>query len=869
MRLSVRGRFEESGVCEVVVALFLSLPGSPSWKRRRTPAGLAVALLLVFSPDAADSAPAPDHPLFRAPFLSFNVGADAASVAAGDLDNDGHPDLVVANGARTVSVYPGLGDGMFGPGASYDSGSGPYATAAADLDGDGALDLVVTNVNDSTLSVLLGRGDGTFAPKRDYPAGPDPYSVAIADLNGDGKADVAVGNWRSETIAILLGNGDGTFEPRRETGKVDWPASVAVGDLDADGNPDLIAACDQYPGIVSVLLGRGDGTFGPAVRVAAGRSIITTVAPGDLNGDGILDLAAAQGGCGHFCGAGISVLLGNGDGTFQAPGTFQTGVRPLAVSIADLNGDGKPDVVTANSESSTISVLMGTGDGSFGPTTEVATGYGPSSLTVADLNGDGELDLIAATRDWNQSSPGAVSVHLGNGDGTFGARDNYQVLDRPGYAVLADLGGDERPDLVATSVSEGVLVYPGNGDGTFGARTLYPAGPGSGPIAVGDLNGDGTPDLVVANSKDRTISVFAGNGDGTFGTRQDTGVERRAWYVALGDLDGDGKPDLVLAGRDTTISVLRGNGDGTFGPMTRYDAGGQVGSVAIGDLDGDGRPDLAAAVDGPAPQPQYRASVFPGNGDGTFGARRDIPVPGFLVAVLFSDANRDGKPDLVAVGMGGSVLVVPGTGRETSAPGDGSTPAASSSGAAIADLNGDGIPDLALATFNFNTVSVRLGGADGTFAPAFDYGTAGGPGSQPLNGGACSVSVGDLNGDGKPDLVAANRSLHTVTALLNIGTPPPPPPAALQALAPRPNPSRHVTTLQFLLPAAGVVSADILDVAGRKVRSLDSDRELAPGEQSLAWDGRDSRGWIVPAGVYFARIRSGREVVTAKLVRLK
>ena len=263
-------------------------------------------------------------------------------------------DLATANyDTNSASVLLNQGDGSFQPKVDYKAGGHPLSVAIGDLNGDGKPDLATTS------SVLLNRGDGSFQPKLDYAAGEGASSVAIGDLNDDRKPDLATANLQANTVSVLLGRGDGSFRPEREyaTGRV--PASVAIGDLNGDGNPDLATAnADPYTVSVSVLLNRGDGSFKHKLDYAAGTPTETcfgclaqplSVAIGDLNGDGKPDLATA-----NYGGWSVSVLPNQGDGTFQAKlDYYATGSSPRSIAIADLNGDRKPDLATNG-----VSVLL-------------------------------------------------------------------------------------------------------------------------------------------------------------------------------------------------------------------------------------------------------------------------------------------------------------------------------------------------------------------------------------------------------------------------------------------------------------------------------------------------------------------------------
>ena len=341
--------------------------------------------------------------------------------------------------------------------------------------GGGRSNLVFFSVTTSTPSISLA---GT-----DYLTGSRSQAVAAADLNGDGKLDLAVGNLDSATVSVFLGNGDGTFKPRVDFATGLFPNSVAVGDFNGDGKPDLALA--NGSGTVSVLLGNGDGTFQPHVEYPAGPGAFS-VAVGDFSGDGKLDLAVANNN-GNQSGT-VSVLLGNGDGTFQPHVDYPVGVGPYSVAVGDFNRDGKLDLVVANYPSIfTVSVLLGNGDGTFQPQVTYPVGRQPISVAVADLNGDGKLDLAVA-----DFTDGLVSVLLGNGDGTFQPSVEYPTGRVPSTIIIGDFNGDGKLDLATSNYAPGGINVPpgyvnilfGNGDGTFQAPAAFVAGPNPATVAV-------------------------------------------------------------------------------------------------------------------------------------------------------------------------------------------------------------------------------------------------------------------------------------------------------------------------------------------------------------------------------------------------
>lgn len=584
------------------------------------------------------------------PQVSYSSGGNYAdSVAVADVNGDGKLDLVVGNESMSLStsiggvgVLLGNGDGTFQTAVVYSSaGEYAYSVAVGDLNGDHHPDIVVTNqfagngdYSDGSVSVLLGNGDGSFQPAVSYnPGGNKSYSVAIADLNGDSKPDLVIANacegkgsssnCNNNTLGVLLGNGDGTFQRARSyaTGG-SYGFSVVVADVNGDSKADVLLTGlypGYGPGIVGVIFGNGDGSFQAPVIYPSGGQTDDAVAVADVNGDGKLDLLIANqnASCNGCSGGGVGVLLGNGDGTFQSPVSYGTGVyNAYSLAVADLNGDGKPDLVATGSCItntncvSSIEVLLGNGDGTFKAAVNYSSGGETAySVAVADVNGDGKPDIIVANSCATGSTciDGTVAVLLGNGDGTFRAAVSYGSGGQYATSVaVGDVNNDGKPDLVVANYYTGssnstgsIGVLLGNGDGTFQPAVSYASGGvGDNSVAVADVNGDGRLDLLAVNqgatvgSSNGTLGVLLGNGDGTFQpamVNPTTGVSVDYFaQLAIGDFNGDGKLDVACGAGDF---LLLGNGDGTFqAPLSLgFDGTG----IATGDLNGDGRPDLA------------------------------------------------------------------------------------------------------------------------------------------------------------------------------------------------------------------------------------------------------------------------------------
>ncbi len=326
------------------------------------------------------------------------------------------------------------------------------------------------------------------------------------------------------------------------------------------------------------------------------------------------------------------------------------GANPQAVAVGDFNGDGIPDLAVANTADNTITILLGNGDGTFTNAGTLTTDLAPVSVAVADVNGDGFLDLVVANRDG-----GTLTIFLGNGDGTFAPAQSIPLGFTPTSVAAADVNSDGFPDLIVADPGDGaVAVLLGNGDGTFQAPVLSPAGGDPVFVAVGDFNGDGVPDIVTANSDSNTISVLLGNGDGSFNVQMVYAVDQAPGWVAVGDFNGDGVLDLAVANQGSNdISILLGNGDGSFQAAQNYAVGSSPLSVAVGDFNGDGVLDLAVVNQG-----DNTVSVLLGNGDGSFQAALSFAVSSGPAAVAVADFNGDGTADLVTANAGANTVSV-------------------------------------------------------------------------------------------------------------------------------------------------------------------------------------------------------------------
>ena len=343
-------------------------------------------------------------PLFGAQ-TPYTTDLGPSGIATGDLNGDGALDLVTANFNDSISVLLGstVTPGTFGAATNFTASTSPSSILLADFDHSDTLDVVVTT--GTTVSILVGAGNGAFAPQADYAAGTGASALAAADFDHDGNLDLAVANSGGGDVSILLGNGGGGFAAPVNFATGAGPSGVVIGDFNRDGFEDL-AVSNKTINNVAILLGDGTGNFGAATTFTTGAGTNPeALATADLNGDGFLDIVTANAATGN-----VSVLLGNGAGSFGGPSTFATTSSTASdVKLADVNADGKYDILVSNSGLSNLSVLLGNGNGTFASAVTFNTGLVPNGLVFGDFNRDGGLDLATS----NNSGSASVLLNAG------------------------------------------------------------------------------------------------------------------------------------------------------------------------------------------------------------------------------------------------------------------------------------------------------------------------------------------------------------------------------------------------------------------------------------------------------------------------
>ncbi|HEY0758988.1 MAG TPA: FG-GAP-like repeat-containing protein [Acidisarcina sp.] len=794
------------------------------------------------------------------PSSSPTVGAKPLSIAVGDFNRDGTPDFAVANViGNSLSILLGNGDGTFA--ATTISVPSPQAVVAADFNGDGIIDLAVSNsTGTGGVTILLGNGDGTFAQTSASPnVGFQPLSMTVADFNGDGIPDIAVSSPFTTAINVLIGKGDGTFVVSQLPGTAFYgPSNLVSADFNGDGNMDLITV-DSSNNTTLVLLGNGDGTF------STGTPHQLTNEPGamvvaDLNGDGKLDLAIGS----DDGVSSLTILLGNGDGTFTEAGFGPPfSQHPQAIGVGDFNGDGIVDVALPNDYNNTVAIFQGNGDGTFTllPTAP-ATGDQPETVAVFDVNGDGRPDIVTAN--YFGSS---VTVLLTEQTETATATDSSISLTGAGqHLVTASYPGDTnynfsvsspiqlwgQPPATTTtlavtsggapvnSVASGAVVsltatvlagtqpvgagqvgfcdgsatsctgihlvgsaalttsgtatfkfIPGPGQHSYRAFVMENAYGAASASAVSTLTVSAPPPVVAPTTTTIAQSGEIGNYTltatvtGTGSTLPVTGsvsflnvshsnsllataalgasTAGLGWPVstsipftggqyfdpsplfATGDFNGDGILDMAVVNTNSnSVTMLMGKGDGAFNETAGPTTTTPATSIVVGDFNGDGKLDLAVLSRTSDYYQTSTLTILLGNGDGTFTPASTAPAVGASASVFAAaDFNGDGKLDLL-VNDSTTTEILLGNG-------DGTFAKALLTGfpntIAVGDLNGDGLPDIVVGPGS-NAISVYLSSGDGSFHSA----------GAPIGLSATAAVVSDFNGDGIPDLAVATMS---------------------------------------------------------------------------------------------------------------
>lgn len=683
---------------------------------------------------------------------NYTAGQLAKSPVSVDFNNDGKPDVAIANySSNTISILLGNGLGSLTSFTTVSS-TAPSVIASADFNNDGNFDLVSVNATFSLVSIYIGNGTGNFTNPVTYTLNFYPKSIYIANVNADSNVDLIItGITTTNNIKFYFGDGAGNFTYSSAISTGNYIADLLKGDFNADGKIDL-ALCHQNPGnVVKIYAGNGVGSFALAATPLALYDP-KNITSSDYNQDGILDLAIIKGQNSDS----LAVLLGIGNGSFTIANTFAVFSYSQKMISADYNNDGHIDLAIANPNLGIVTILYGSGTGQFNTSLQIARMENTTELVPKDFNADGFEDLLFIN---SSSFSSKVCLILGTATELNYRASVFQISGTAYFTLSDDFDNDGNSDIATTIAEAGVSVIYGDGLGNAKAIKAYGMTTGIYCLTSGDFNHDGLIDIAASSASQNSARVLINNGNMDFTQQPSLSMGSSPFAITKGDFNNDGNLDIVTANSGfNNITVRYGDGLGAFPIIASATVGSQPNFIVAEDFNNDGFTDIVTSNNGP-----QNLAILISNGGTGFAGAVTFTTGGAPKAIASADFNNDGNKDIAVanyVSNNVTILLGNGLGNFTISGSYNTISTISVQSMVIKDFNLDGILDIIVSHENTasSTISVFSGNGPGSFSPAVNLSTSQDP---------YGLGITDFNKDGKPDLLVTNKSPLSVSVLFN------------------------------------------------------------------------------------------------------
>lgn len=568
------------------------------------------------------------------------------SLDVGDVTGDGQADIVCVSGRSTaVIILPGGPNGSFGEPFNVALEAPPATVKIRPFSNKG--DRAIFVVQDGKVVVLVPSSGRSFR-KLVAPAARSAIDVDVADLDGNDVPDLLVAE--VDRLLLLRGNGDGTFGAPSTLDARYGARHVLATEVDRGARPDVLVIGEE--GLLVYRVDKavaGDEDTQGSVQTTEPRCLlsspdISAVSVADIDGNGYPDLAVTDAGRGI-----VSLLMGGADGRFELGESYATGRGPEQIVLGDFTRDGTIDAVVLNHVGDSIVLLPGTSGGFCSSRSLLADARDLSAMAVGDFDGNGHLDIAAVSEE-----SGTVILFAGNGRGSFTTHVPLRVGSQPRAAIAARFRPGDTDDLaVANFGADEVVVLQGGAQDPFGTTQRVPVGEGPSAIVAGAFSVAGRADLAVANQVSSTVSILRNDGNGHFAVSEDIPIETEPGFLILGDTNGDGRLDLLVGNdRSNTVVVLLGTAEG-FAPAKKDQLGDRARPLVAEDLNGDGHVDLVMTDEG-----ADMVEILPGTAGRAFGSRLRVPAGPHPHSVAAGDFNEDGLPDLAVLHRNGRTVSI-------------------------------------------------------------------------------------------------------------------------------------------------------------------------------------------------------------------